>query len=307
MPGRQTNPADAASGPTEKRRWGVLSLEVPEPLAEELAGRLAPESTGSEIWASHPGTAGVRLYFDTAEQARRAFLAAERILRSIGREPADCGLRQDEIVDGRWVERYQASLSPFDLGNRFRVHPEAGYERGTEADGRIPLVLVPGRAFGTGEHSTTRLCAGLLETLAGAGGRWLDLGCGSGILSLVAHYCGADEVEALDVDSEAIRVARDVFAANGLGESLVARIGSTEEASRVVWDGVVANIELSFFLREAARLAGLISPGGVLVASGFLECDRPEVSTALGEAGLIVAREVVEAPWAALVAGCAEV
>ena len=307
MPDRQTSPSEAASGSTEKRRWGVLVLEVPEPLAEELVGRLGPESTGAETAAPRRGTASVRLYFETVAQARRALRSAERVLRGMGCEPADCGLRYQEIEDGRWVERYQASLSPLDLGNRFRVHPEAGYEPGPEADGRIPLILVPGRAFGTGEHSTTRLCVGLLEELAGAGGRWLDLGCGSGILSLVAHHCGAEEVEALDVVLEAVRVARDVFAANGLGRRLVARVGSTKEASRGVWDGVVANIELSFFLREAARLAGLITRGGVLVASGFLECDRPEVSTALREAGLMVVRNVVEPPWAALVAGSAEV
>jgi len=165
--------------------------------------------------------------------------------------------------------------------------------------GRTRLVLVPGRAFGTGEHPTTRLAIEALERHVTPGSRWLDLGCGSGILSLVASCCGAAEVLALDVDPVAVRVARAAMRRNPVGRGVVVRLGT--QAGVGIWDGVVSNISATHLCECAAQLARLPRPGGTLVVSGFVEAERDEVWQALERAGLrrIETRHSVE--WCLMV------
>src|SRR5213075_275452 len=93
---------------------------------------------------------------------------------------------------------------------------------------REPIVLVPGMAFGTGEHETTRLCAAALERLVVPGSRWLDVGTGTGILAIVAARCGATKVVAVDNDPEAAHVALEVVRRNGLEDSIEVLEGSLE-------------------------------------------------------------------------------
>jgi ribosomal protein L11 methyltransferase len=202
------------------------------------------------------------------------------VLRRLELGPERCALRLERVADGRWVERYQASLRPYPLGRRFTIDPGGGDTQRAEGDRQL-LRLVPGRAFGTGEHPTTRLCAAALEVRVDDGSRWIDLGCGSGILALVASRSGAARVLALDTDPEALTVAREVLAANGGPGVIEIRRGSTEAASGECWGGIVANIDAAFFLGRAAELAALLDPGGHLLASGFLEAQRPEVERAL--------------------------
>ena len=134
---------------------------------------------------------------------------------------------------------------------------------------------------------TTRLCAEALERRLQDGQRWVDLGCGTALLSMVAVHSGAAEVLAVDVDPEAIAVAREVLQLNGLLERVGVAEGSTEVvAAGAPWDGVVANIAGSYFLGRAVETAGVLCEGGLLIASGVLVDDVPEIESALTAAGL---------------------
>jgi ribosomal protein L11 methyltransferase len=284
-----------------RRRWGVLVVEAGPALTEELAVLLGDEGLGSETRDLDDGRTEVRLYFASLAVAR----AKRQQLTGWfeGRERATARVRVEEVEDLRWVETYQAGLRPFELGRRFRVHPEPGEGPVDEPDGRIAIRLVPGQAFGTGEHSTTRLCAALLLDEVGVGGeRWLDLGCGTAILSIVAHHLGAAHVRAYDIDPDAVSVAREVLAANRLGDVVTVTRGSVSEVEEEGWDGIVANIELPFFENEASNLAALLRPGGRLIASGFLRSDVEAVGRRFFAAGLGQVRTAVEEPWAAVLA-----
>jgi ribosomal protein L11 methyltransferase len=243
----------------------------------------------------------IRIYFPTEERARAKMDEVRRLLVSTGRDPGTWQLRVDQVEDAGWVEAYQSSLEPFDLGAGFRIHPGGGEPAPERGGVRVLILLVPGQAFGTGEHATTRLCVGLLEKTVGRGERWLDLGCGTGVLSIVAHHCGAGEVWGYDNDPQAVAVAREVLVANRLEDRVQVSLGSVIEATHRPWHGVVANIELSFFLANTARIAKRLLPGGSLIASGFLERDIGDVAAAIERSGLTAVETAVDGPWAAVV------
>jgi ribosomal protein L11 methyltransferase len=142
---------------------------------------------------------------------------------------------------------------------------------------------------------------GLLEESVGRGERWVDLGCGTAILSVAAHHCGAGEAWGYDNDPRAVTVARGILVANGLDDRVRVSLGSVAEASRRRWHGVVANIELPFFVENTPQVAKLLLPGGSLIASGFLERDIGDVTDAFERSGLTAVETAVEGPWVAVV------
>jgi len=273
-----------------------LLLRVPDPLSDELLALLSDRSLGAWSVGTEANGSELRLYFGTQEDAESARQAAARFIERAGTDPARCELTVLAVPDEHWVERYQAGLQPFHFATRFVVCPSG--ER-PPAGERIPIRLVPGRAFGTGEHPTTRLCAELLERRMQPGQCWVDLGCGSGILSLVALACGAGEVLAVDTDPDAVDVAREVFDANDATGKILVRRGSTSDLPDER-DGIVANILAPFFHEQAPTLACRLRPGGTLIASGFDATQIDDVEQALSGAGFRVEERRSLEDWRAL-------
>jgi ribosomal protein L11 methyltransferase len=283
------------------RVWAALVLDLAPDRVDEALARLTADSIGVDLDVSD-STTRLRIWFEQNSQARAALSAARFWLAASDDRMGRTAGRVEQIEDGHWVERYQAGLVPFPLGSRFTVDPR-GEEVDEPADtGRSYIHLDPGRAFGTGEHTTTRLCVGLLESLVRPGSRWLDLGCGSGILSVVARQLGASRVAAVDLDADAVAVAQQVFARNGLSRHIMLWNGSLPGLVSNCWDGVVANVELPYFLDNAAQLGRLPVMGGLLIASGFLGRDARLVALRLGRVGLDPLRIEIDPPWAALAA-----
>lgn len=272
-------------------------LEVPGRVAEELAGALGDGSLGVEIREGPRGRSQLRVYTEHEANARRLCREVPRVLRAHGIDPSRSAARAQRLRDARWAERYQESLVPFRLGGKFVIEPRPG----ARASGRrIPIRLVPGRAFGTGEHPTTQLCAATLERRVRPGSTWLDLGTGSGILSVVALRCGAARVVALDTDPEAVAVAREVLRVNGLAARVRLATGSIEARDGETFDGIVANLDAPFFLDRGQELVGALVGGGILIASGFLGNVRREVGSAIERGGLVVVEVGRRGPWAAI-------
>jgi ribosomal protein L11 methyltransferase len=289
--------APERSGP-----WAVVRLELPVELADELAGRLAAGTLGAELEPAAGGRTRIAVFLRSPRGIDAALESANGLLAELGLDAGECGLRGEQVEDGRWVENYQASLRPIPIGSRFVVHasrPTAATGSDPALSGREPILLAPGGAFGTGEHATTQLCVTQLERWVGPGERWLDLGCGTGILSIVARRCGAGAVLAVDNDPDAVAVARQVLQANDLSGTIELRCGSIEQAgTEPPWHGAVANIHAPFFLQRAKEIAAVLRAGGLLLASGFLSHDLSEVVEAARAAGMVeLGREVLE-PWA---------
>jgi ribosomal protein L11 methyltransferase len=201
-------------------RWRLLSALVPGEVEDEVASVLGGGSLGVEIRPAGAGKSEVRVYLGPADDPSAWRARAVRVLEGHGLTAEAAGVSIVPVADERWVERWQASLRPLPLGERFVVVAGAEDE---PAGGREVVRLVPGMAFGTGEHETTRMCAVALERLVAPGSRWLDLGTGTGILAIVAARCGAARVLAIDLDPEAAHVAD----ASGNGNTGTITIGAT--------------------------------------------------------------------------------
>jgi ribosomal protein L11 methyltransferase len=287
-----------ARGDSPGPRWRVLTARVPASLEDEIASVLGGGSLGVELLPAGDFACSVRVYLGPGDDSAAWQARARRVLEAHGLPAGDAGLSIDPVEDERWVERWQASLRPIPLGERFVVVPGRIEDA---PPGREILRLIPGMAFGTGEHETTRMCAAALERLVAPGSRWLDLGTGTGILALVATRCGAARVLAIDIDPEAAHVASAVVAANGASPAVEVRAGGIEVLGEERFDGVVANVQSSFFLRHAADLAAALHPRGAIALSGILDDDAPEVATALEAEGIAIEERAAEGPWGCLV------
>jgi ribosomal protein L11 methyltransferase len=195
----------------------------------------------------------------------------------------------DAVADQDWVRLTQAQFGPCRIAGDFWIVP-TWCEVPDHA--RQVIRLDPGRAFGTGTHPTTGMCLRWIAAHGSAGGlawpRALDYGCGSGVLAIAASRFGAREVDAVDVDPEAIETTR----ANALANGVVLRAGTPAEASGT-YQLVVANILAAPLKLLAPVLSALVDVGGHLVLSGILDRQLEELRSAY-------------APWLALDASAHE-
>lgn len=216
-------------------------------------------------------------------------------------------LRYRSLVPPNWAEEWKRFYDIQHVGEHFVIRPTwIDYEAKPD---ELVIDLDPGAAFGTGQHETTRLCLAALERWQTAGGRVLDLGCGSGILAVGAARLGATEVLALDIDPDVIVVSNENTAANGVGDRVRSLAGSlgddwpSEAGSDVGFaDLVVANISSRAVLRLLPAIAAATRPGGVTILSGFLGRDADEIEAAVGGIGLEQLDLTIDGDWACLAA-----
>ena len=248
-------------------RYPYVAVDVTEEEADEAGALLFELGAGGvehrDATTLKRGTAGkVTLVasFETEEGARAA----------IAELPEGWGPRLEEVVGDAWRDEWKKHFVPFVLCPGIVVRPP--WIEHDAAPGEHVVVLEPGRAFGTGLHETTALVAEVLAGEALAGKDVLDVGCGSGILALVALALGARRARAIDVDPDAVAVTRENAERNGVA-ARVTTDTTPVEAVRERYPVVLANIEATTLVGMAAALAATVAPGGLLVLSGILAPD----------------------------------
>jgi ribosomal protein L11 methyltransferase len=184
------------------------------------------------------------------------------------------------IADENWMAAWKKFYHPIPVGKRLLVLPawlESQYPE------RLAVRIDPSMAFGTGTHPTTQLCLELLESYTPVGQPVIDVGCGSGILSIAAIKLGASRALAVDIDSQAVRSTRENAAANQVLEQIETGQGSVEEVRSGQFSVVQARLVLANILAPViirlfqAGLDELVTPGGYLILSGILDHQADEV------------------------------
>jgi ribosomal protein L11 methyltransferase len=197
-----------------------------------------------------------------------------------------------------WAEAWKENYQPVAVGRRLLIVPS--WLNVPEGESRMVIRMDPEMAFGSGTHGTTRGCLELLEEVAEAGalGRVLDMGSGSGVLAIWAAMLGADEVIATDLDPVAVETAARNAACNGVAERLQIVECSVVPEGR--YRTIVANILASVLMSCAGSLVAALEPGGQLILSGILREQAREVQLAFEGEGVRLERTLFREEWAVL-------
>lgn len=225
----------------------------------------------------------------TLESARAAGLAVDPVT-----------IRERTADESEWRDVWKQFFRATRVGRLFTVRPS--WDPWQARDGELVIDLDPGRAFGTGAHPSTRLAVGLAEDWRDGRTdvrRFLDLGCGSGILAIAAaHLWPEANGLAVDNDPEAVACSRENFARNRV-RSVALATGSLDRAEGV-FDVILANLQADVLGALAPAMAAKVAPGGCAILSGILPEQVDEVLAAYTDAGLAPARRRDEGEWAAL-------
>ncbi len=198
-----------------------------------------------------------------------------------------------------WAESWKQYYKPVKLG---RVTIVPAWEEYKEKDGELIIRMDPGMAFGTGTHETTRLVIRLMQDEIKGGERLLDIGTGSGILSICASKLGVKSSNAYDIDPVAVRVARENAEMDGCDNITVgvSDLLKDVDLSRGKYDFCVANIVADIILRMLPDLEDYVTPGSPVILSGIIEDRENEVLDCLDSLGYKVLKKANENDWVAL-------
>ena len=201
------------------------------------------------------------------------------------------------VDDSAWKDVWKKYYKPFYAGEHLVIKPT--WEPFDPAPGDRIIEIDPGMAFGSGTHETTGMCLTLLEETVQGGESVVDVGTGSGILAIGAALFGARQVLAVDIDPDAVRVARENVAHNGVEDRVTVRQGNLLDKVETQFDLCVANIISDIIISFAAPLKAHIRPGGLFLCSGIVSCRAPEVQAALEQAGYEILRQENRGEWVA--------
>ncbi len=297
--------------------WLEVSLIVDGELAESVAdvfARFAPNGVMTEQGVKYSdaedagtptGPITVRAYLEVNDQLEETQQKLEESLFYLGMIRPLPTPSYKQIADQNWMEAWKQYYKPILIGKRLLILP-AWME--SPDPNRIAIRIDPGMAFGTGTHPTTQLCLELIENafVTGHKSHIIDIGCGSGILSIAALKLGAESALGVDIDSESIVNSRENADANEVGEELILGVGSVHE----ILDGkfefkgaplVVANILAPIIIRLFdAGMADLIEENGAIILSGILQEQEESVIEAGQAHGLRTKERSQMGDWVAL-------
>jgi ribosomal protein L11 methyltransferase len=283
----------------QSRAWHAVDVSL-APIAREAVEYALMEAgaLGTELFDESNEELRVAAYFDKApmrEQVREALFDALRIYDLPTSSVRDMHLR--EVVDRDWLGEWKKSWQPSRVGARFLIAPPWSEIADTEE--RILIRIEPGMAFGTGTHETTRLCLVAVERYF-TGGSFLDVGTGTGILSIAAAKLFPNSrVEACDTDAEAIEIARENARLNDAAERVSFRVGTIDETTHSA-DTTCANLTADVIVPLLPSL--LNATCGHLILSGILDSQAEQILQQLHEQGINAPTEVMtDGEWVAII------
>lgn len=207
------------------------------------------------------------------------------------------------VDDEDWKDKWKENFKPSKITKRIVVKPT--WEEYIAGDGEIVLQIDPGMAFGTGTHETTSLCLRLMEKYLSdfpENKKVLDIGCGSGILSIAAALLGAGEVMAVEIDKDAVSVAEENVKLNGVLNNVSVVQGDLTKGIDFKADIIVANLMADLVMVLAESAANHMEVGGIFISSGILTEKKETVSEAIRNAGFEILEIEEDGEWCAIVA-----
>lgn len=210
-----------------------------------------------------------------------------------------------QVKEEDWANNWKQYFKPLKVGKKLLVKPS--WEECSNNDERVVLEIDPASSFGTGQHNTTKLCLELLEESLNSGDRVLDLGCGSGILSIGAMLLGASEITAVDIEQNAVETAIENAGKNNIPEdkytAYCGDIISDHELCEKIGSGydlITANIVADVLIAMSDLFRQKLKNNGILIISGIITERKDEVVNAVVNSGFEVIETAEGEGWAAV-------
>ena len=293
--------------------WLELSIETPpeyvEPLVEIFhrygEGGVAIEQPGGfnpdeDEKPGVPDRVTVKTYLpeDPTTDRRRAQIDIG--VRLVAHLAPVTELRERRVSQQEWQNSWKEFFHVLRVGKRIVICPT--WRQHESQANEVLIQLDPGMAFGTGHHPTTRMCLEVIEQELMPGDRLLDLGCGSGILSIAAIKLGADRAVGFEIDPVAVGAGRANISLNGLSGEIELVHGTlpSPRAPAQFFDFVVANISARVIIEMAGRIVECVAPGGKLLLSGIIDHHVEGVAEALASEGATIGQRYQDDDWVAL-------
>lgn len=295
----------------ELNEMGIEGIEIEDhvPLTEDERKKMYVDLLPDEI-APDDGTARISCYIETDEDLEALSMKIKAMLNDISKF-MDIGagtLTLGETKDEDWLNNWKQYFKPFPLDDTIIIKPtwEAAPEH---QEGDIVVEIDPGTAFGTGSHETTRLCISQIKKYLKKGDALLDLGCGSGILSIIALKLGAGQVVGTDIDPNAILATNENLSVNHIPEgAMLAYEGNLledEELCQTIGEGlydiVVANILADVIIPLSSVARRFMKKGGYFITSGIINTKENEVRGAMLANGFEIVDSIVMGEWVSII------
>lgn len=206
--------------------------------------------------------------------------------------------------DSQWKDKWKEFFKPAAITEHLIVKPT--WDDYSAGCGEKVIEIDPGMAFGTGTHETTSLCLKMIEKYMKKGQTLLDVGCGSGILSIGAALLGASKVLAVDIDPEAVKVSKENVALNGCSDEVEVRYGNLVEGIDFKADVVAANLMADLVMILSSHVSDHMKKGGVYISSGILIEKEEQVAKAISDCGFRIIEIMEDGMWCAIAAALEE-
>ena len=301
--------------------WAEIACTVPSAMADDLSAFLV-ELSGNGVTVENRNVdtfsldaieelpaVTVKGYLANDENLTANIARVEEYLRTYGPGFAGFVFTAPAVIlmgEEDWANGWKQHFSPMRIGRRVVIKPT--WEAFTAGEDDLVIELDPGLAFGTGTHETTRLCLEVMQEIFAGDAPFegrpfpaevLDVGTGSGILSIAAARCGAGRVVAVDIDPRAVTVTEENVALNGVGDRVA--VSTTPLAAVTGTYGIVlANILAEELVRLSGELVARVAPGGFLILSGILTEREPYVVQGFASAPLQLVTTRRDAEWSCL-------
>lgn len=249
--------------------------------------------------------ATVTLYFPYEDSAKEDMERIARLMEELHKNDPDGKYgrlltRSRTADDSEWKDEWKKYFKPSKVTEDIVIKPS--WEDYEAAPGEKIIEIDPGMAFGTGTHATTRMCIKLIEEYLHKDDSFLDIGCGSGILSIAAGLTGCRRISGFDIDPDAVEAARENAAKNHMEDFIKIFQGDVTQGTDIKADVAAGNLMAEIIMSIAGSIPGIWNDGGIFIASGIITEKRDAVLDSLKDAGLDILKVTEEEGWCAVAA-----
>ncbi len=281
-------PEEMETGELFFQDCGILSLNIDDPTDMlDHQAHAKWDYIDESLLSRDLSKAYIKVYVET-EAERDAILKA-------GKEKG-FSLSWESLKAEDWENGWKKYYSTFRIGEHTVIVP--AWEEYEKKENENTIILDSGMAFGTGTHETTRMCIEQIEQILKPGMRVLDVGTGSGILSICAAQNGAEHVDAVDIDELSVKISKENISLNGLTEKISVKQGDLLDTVGGTYDIIIANIVADIIIQLFGSVKPFLKPDGLLLVSGIILERKQEVADAALQSGFAIENEKTDGGWA---------